>query len=213
MSDSAPAVPTALAGKVPPLALPVGSVRALITLATLGSVWYHQFQGLAIPPVLGDTLLLVLGYYFGTRNAATPAATVAGADALAGPAADRESNRKDPLFLPRGMIRVLIVVGFVAIGMKLFNEGNFDLRKPPPEFPIPLLGGFLGASITRGGFARIGRLLAVRITNMIGHLFALSTLVVVLGYCGAAIAGMGDWLTTETSAVFAGVVGFYMGKR
>ena len=212
MSASAPAVPAALAGKVPPLALPVGSVRALITLATLGSVWYHQFQGLAIPPVLGDTLLLVLGYYFGTRNAVSPAVPT-GADALAGPAADRESNPKDPLFLPRGMIRILIVVGFVAIGMKLFNEGNFDPRNPPPEFPIPLLGGFLGAGITRGGFARIGKLLAVRITNMIGHFFALSTLVVVLGYCGAAVAGMGDWLTTETSAIFAGVVGFYMGKR
>lgn len=212
MSASAPALPAALAGKVPPLALPVGSVRALITLATLGSVWYHQFQGLAIPPVLGDTLLLVLGYYFGTRNASSPAAP-AGADALAGAAADRESNPKDPLFLPRGMIRILIVVGFAAIAMKLFNEGKFDPRNPPPEFPIPLLGGFLGAGITRGGFARIGKMLAVRITNMIGHLFALSTLIVVLGYCGAAAAGMGDWLTTETSAIFAGVVGFYMGKR
>lgn len=209
MSASAPAAPAGLAGKVPPLALPVGSVRALITLATLGAFWYHLFQGIAVPPVLGDTLLLVLGYYFGTRNAATSAPLAA--DALAGPAADRESNPKDPLFLPRGMIRILIIVGFAAIGMKLFNDGALDPKNPPPEFA--LLGGFLGAGITRGAFTRIGKLLAVRITNFLGHLLAVGTLIVVLGYCAAAVAGISDWITTETNAVFAGVVGFYMGKR
>jgi hypothetical protein len=208
MSASAPAVPAALAGKVPPLALPVGSVRALITLSTLGTVWFHQFQNLPIPPVLGDTLLLVLGYYFGIRNAAPPAA----AEALAAaPAGDRESNRRDPLFLPRGMIRILIVVGFAAIGMKLFNDGRLEPKNPPPEFA--LLGGFLAASIMRGGFTRIGAMLATRVTNFLGHLLATSTLLVVLGYCGAAIAGMGDRLGTEATVVFAGVVGFYMGKR
>lgn len=208
MSASAPAVPAALTGKIPPLALPVGSVRALITLSTLGTVWFHQFQNLPIPPVLADTLLLVLGYYFGTRNAAAPAA----AEALAAaPAADRESNRRDPLFLPRGMIRILIIVGFAAIGMKLFNDGRLEPNNPPPEFA--LLGGFLGAGITRGGFTRIGAMLATKITNFLGHLLAMSTLLVVLGYCGATIAGLGDWLTTEATVLFAGVVGFYMGKR
>lgn len=208
MSVSVPAVPPALAGKVPPLALPVGSVRALITLVTLGSVWFLQFQSMEIPPVLNDTLLLVLGYYFGIRSVAgaTP-----GVDALAGAAADRESNRKDPLFLPRGMIRILIVVGFVAIGMKLFNDGKLDPKNPPPEFA--LLAAFLAAGITRGGFTKIGSLIAVKITNLIGHLFAIGTLAVVAGYCAAAIMGIGDGVSTETSAVFAGVVGFYMGKR
>ena len=212
MSASAPAVPAALAGKVPPLALPVGSVRALITLATLGTVWFHQFQHLAIPPVLADTLLLVLGYYFGTRNAASTAGTAPAADALAAaPAADREANRKDPLFLPRGMIRILIVVGFAAIGMKLFNDGKIDPGNPPPEYA--LLGGFLGASATRGGFARLGRMLAVKIVNFVGHVLAGATLFVVLAYCAATIAGLTDYLTAETSAIFAGIVGFYMGKR
>lgn len=207
MSASAPAVPADLAAKVPPLALPVGSVRAIITLSTLGTVWFHQFQDLPIPPVLGDTLLLVLGYYFGTRNASAAAP----AQALAGPPADRESNRRDPLFLPRGLIRILIIVGFAAIGMKLLNDGRLDPGNPPPEFA--LLGGFLGAGLTRGGLTRIGSLLATKITNLLGHVLALSTLMVVLGYCGAAVAGFGDWLTTETSVTFAGVVGFYMGKR
>lgn len=209
MSASAPAIPAALAGKVPPLALPVGSVRALITLSTLGTVWYHQFQHLPIPPVLADTLLLVLGYYFGTRNATAPAPA---ADALAAaPPADREANRKDPLFLPRGMIRILIIVGFAALGMKLFNDGQLDPGNPPPEFP--LLGGFLGASITRGGFTRIGRMMAVKVVNFVGHVLAGATLAVVLAFCAASVAGFSDYLTTETSAIFAGVVGFYMGKR
>ena len=210
MSELAAAPPASgLAGKVPPLNLPVGSVRALITLSVLGTVWAQQVRGADLTPLLRDTLLLVLGYYFGTRNATT--APPLAADALAGGAADRESNRKDPLFLPRGMIRMLIIVGFAGVAFHLFNQGKFDVDQPPPEFV--LLGTFLGGSISRGSLMKAGKLMAVKVTNLLGHLLASGTLMVVLGYCGAIMAGMQDMVTAETSAAFAGVVGFYMGKR
>ena len=190
--------------------LPVGSVRALITLSTLFTTWWIQFHSMEMPPVLGNTLLLVLGYYFGTRNA-TPA-TPAAADSYAGAAVGtREENRRDPLFLPRGLIRILIVVGFGAIGFHLFNEGKLDPQSPPPEFA--LLGGFLGASVTRGGFTKIATMMATRVVNWIGHVIASGTLLIVVGYCAAAAMGIGDWVSEGTATVFAGVVGFYMGKR
>lgn len=209
---SAPAVdlPGGVAARVPPLALPVGSVRALITLSTLGTVWYLQFQGKEMPPALAETLLLVLGYYFGTRNAATTAP--AAADAFAGaPTTSREQNRRDPLFLPRGLIRLLIVVGFGAIGFHLYNDGRLDPQNPPPE--LALLGGFLGAGVARGGLAAVGRRMAVKVTNWLGHVLASGTLLVVLGYCGVAALGIADWVSDGTAALYAGVVGFYMGKR
>src|SRR5687767_5451541 len=99
--DAAPPV-------TPPLNLPVGSVRALITLSVLGTVWVLMLQGRKVGPEMEDTLLLVLGYYFGARAAGSRA------DALT-VAADRESNAADPLYLPRGAIRVLIVLGFFAV--------------------------------------------------------------------------------------------------
>lgn len=211
MSAPAPAFEaTALAGKVPPLALPVGSVRALITLSSLGTVWYLQFTGTPMPPALAETLLLVLGYYFGTRNAAS--AAPAAAEAFAAPASGaREQNRRDPLFLPRGLIRLLIIVGFGAIGFHLFNDGRLDPANPPPEFA--LLAGFLGAGLTRSGLAAAGRRMAVRITNWLGHLLATATLFIVFGYCAVSALGIGDWVSDGTAALYAGVVGFYMGKR
>lgn len=123
----------------PPLNLPVGSVRALLTLAVLFTVWSQLLRGLPVGRELEDTLLLVLGYYFGAR--ATGAAS-SKADALT-VAADRESNPADPLYLPRGAIRVLIVLGFATVAWKL-HEKNKLLTEPPPL--LILVGTFLGSA-------------------------------------------------------------------
>src|SRR5687768_9258731 len=96
----------------PPLHLPGVSVRARITLSVLGTVGVLMLQGPKLGREMADPLLPVLGYYFGARAAGSRA------DALT-VAADRESNAADPLYLPRGAIRVLIVLGFFAVAVKL----------------------------------------------------------------------------------------------
>src|SRR5687768_10550187 len=211
---SAPAVPNVQVGSsstVPPLNLPVGSVRALLTLSILGTSWAQLLRGMELSPQLRDTLILVIAYYFGTRNAKA-GLVAAPADSLAGAMPDREANRKDPLFLPKGSIRALIVIGFGAVAYQLHQDGKFtSLETMPPE--LMLVGTFLVGAISRGGFARIAARVATKVSNAAGHALAAGTLAAVLGYCGAVVAGMESLLTPEMTATFLGITGFYLGKR
>lgn len=211
---SAPAVPNvqaATSASVPPLNLPVGSVRALLTLSILGTSWAQLLRGMPLSPQLRDTLILVIAYYYGTRNAKA-GLIAAPADALAGAGADRESNRKDPLFLPKGSIRTLILIGFGAVAYQLYTDGRFTgLHDAPAE--LLLVGTFLVGAISRGGFAAIASRVATKVSNAAGHALAAGTLAGVLGYCGAVVGGMESILTPEMTATFLGITGFYLGKR
>lgn len=199
MSDAVPPpeAPT------PPLNLPVGSVRALLTLSVLGTVWALMLQGRAVGPEMEDTLLLVLGYYFGAR------AVGARADAFT-VAADREGNAADPLYLPRGAIRLLIVVGFVAVAVQLHQQGKL-LTKPPPL--LVLAGMFIVGAGARGLALWVGHLLTTRLQSALGHLAATLTLLVVFAWCGVELAGAQARVPTWAPNAFLAVIGFYLGKR
>lgn len=203
--DGAPAGPAGQGGGTPPLNLPVGSVRALITLAVLATVWAQLLRGREVGREMQDTLLLVLGYYFGAR------ATGAGAraDALTAPA-DRETNPYDPLFLPRGMIRLLIVLGFLTVAWKLHERGSL-LTSPPPL--LVLVGTFLAGAIAKGVLAWLGGALTGRVRDGLGHLLALATLAAVLPYCALEVAGLHARAPAWAAPTFLGVVGFYLGRR
>lgn len=166
MSDDA-----ALAGQVsgtPPLSLPVGSVRALITLAVLATVWAQLLRRREVGREPQDTLLLVLGYYSGAR------ATGAGARADALPVvAARETPPRDPLFLPRGVIRLLIVLGSGAVAWRLHERGSL-LVSPPPL--LVLVGMFLAGALAKGLLPWPGGLVTGRVRDGLGHALALVTL-------------------------------------
>lgn len=203
--EGAPPPTTTAPGGTPPLNLPVGSVRALLTLAVLFTVWSQLLRGREVGQEMQDTLLLVLGYYFGARAVGAGAK----ADALTA-AADRESNPADPLYLPRGAIRVLIVLGFATVAWKL-HERNVLLTKPQPL--LILVGTFLLGAIAKGLLVGVGALLTGRVRDGAGHVLALGTLAVVLGYCGVEVAGQHARLPSWGAPLFLGVVGFYLGKR
>lgn len=189
----------------PPLNLPVGSVRALMTLAVLATVWAQLLRGREVGREMQDTLLLVLGYYFGAR------ATGAGAraDALTSPG-DREANPVDPLYLPRGAIRLLIVLGFATVAWKL-HEKNVLLTAPPPL--LILVGTFLAGAIAKGVLAWLGHFMTGGARSALGHLLAAGTLVVVLPYCAVELLGLHARAPAWAAPTFLGVVGFYLGKR
>ncbi len=192
---------------VPPLGLPVGSVRALVTLSVLATIWWQLYHGSATSPVLRDTLLLVLGYYFGARGAKAPAA-----DALAGAAPPRESNPYDPLYLPRGSVRLLILLGFGGVAYKLYGDGKLVGPTGPPPLLV-LVGTFLAGTAVRATFAGLGRFVAARVKSFFGHALALGTLGVVVPYCLATALGHEHELDSRFVSAFVGIVGFYLGKR
>lgn len=191
MTDQPPAAAT----PTPPLHLPVGSVRAIVTLAVLGTVWIQLLRGLPTSEVLHDTLLLVLGYYFGARHARAAVATATG-------------PRHEPLFLPRGSVRLLILLGFAAVGWKLHQAGRLDQKWPPA---LVLVGTFLVGGVFKALVSAVSRFV-VRPIEIFGHALAAVTILVVVSYC-IAVMFAHEQLVPAVESVFLGVVGFYMGER
>ena len=207
MSAPATSASTSPASAVPPLNLPVGSVRALITLAVLGTVWAQLVRSIPVNDVLQNTLLLVLGYFFGTHATGT----MAPADGLARKL-DGEDDPHSPLYLPSGTIRLLIVVGFGAVAFKLFQDGKVHSEQDlPPVFT--LVASFLGGGASKIGFRRMASMIAQSFLNKVGHAMALTTLGVVLAYCGAIALGHEADLPAKFATGFMAIVGFYLGRR
>ncbi len=122
-----------------PLGLPRGSVRAVLAFMVLGTVWALLLVPAekvrdGIPPYLFYLTFLIVGCYFGARAIAPH------------PAAPSEPH---PLHLPRGSIRALIILGFLAtFALAYHRDPEFYKRirlgsvSSHPLLPFLLFGGF-----------------------------------------------------------------------
>ncbi len=180
-----------------PLNLPRGSVRAIVTLALLGVLWTLMLTGKEVPLALAFVVLLVLGHYFGSRGGR-----------------DRVEGERPPLFLPRGSIRLLIVLGFGAVGWFLWNEGRFVLSVDDRNTAIffllaALLVGFLvrkAADVVSGGKMTRPR----RLFENVKAILVLAAVGIFAVYCLIAKkeAGM-----ENLALVAVPVIVFYFGSR
>jgi hypothetical protein len=137
-----------LAARRHALNLPAGSVRAAHVLGIVALVCVILLVPsqtvVAIPPYLIYLLFLMIGHYFAAHGV-----TIAAGDA-AGPR---------PLYLPGGVVRVLIILALAgSIGWKLYSdkaglEEQFDASltevRNQPIMPLVILGGFLLGVIVR----------------------------------------------------------------
>lgn len=88
------------------LGLPAGSVRALLGFMVMGLIWTLMLLGREVPLYLQYLMFMILGHYFAVRRAA-PDVTV---------------SEPEPLYLPRGLIRWVIFLGFVAVIAGLYYQ-------------------------------------------------------------------------------------------
>lgn len=200
-----------------PLGLPAGSVRALLTFMVLGLIWalwlMPERKAVSVPLYLYYLMFLILGYYFAARGHAVD---------------DAERRERHPLFLPRGSIRFLIVVGFAAaIGWGSYSNPNFleRLKVPAvadqPYLPLILLGAFFAGAVV----ARLSRRLLAGPSGLppwFQDLQAWLSLIAVLGLGAETIIRLVINPTLEPGrelhllhweSVLAGVVAFYFGAR
>ncbi len=117
--------------------LPAGSVRALLTLALLGSAGAIAAlrPDLPLPDYLRDLLFLILGHYFALRRGHS----------------EPQASGPPPLFLPRGTVRVLITLGYVAVAVLLVRQAQNHAMNPirtPAFYTMLLVGGFLLGVVT-----------------------------------------------------------------
>jgi hypothetical protein len=155
MASAPPPVGAAAAGIAPyerhPLGLPRGSVRALLASIVFGLIWallvVPEETPAHVPLYLYYLMFLILGHYFAHRSQAPPAAP--------------GTRHWHPLFLPRGTLRFVFLVGFfAALGWGFYHDPHFLDRLTPSaasvaEAPylLPLiLGAFLlGVLVGRVG--------------------------------------------------------------
>lgn len=137
-----------------PLGLPAGSVRALLTLLIVGLIWALMLlpdeKDIHIPVYLYYLMFLILGHFFAAHG-----------HSIAGPTTGEAS----PLKLPRGTLRVILILGFLAVlGYRYYVhrdvEALFKLREPllqQPYLPLVIIGGFfLGVFLNRVVIQSVG---------------------------------------------------------
>ena len=197
-----------------PLGLPEGSVRALLALMVFGTIWVllvlHEDKPAPIPLHLYYLMFLILGSYFAARRHHQA------------PAGVRHAH---PLHLPRGTLRFLVIVGFIAAaGWGLHKDPQFlDRLTPPvaeqPYLPIVVVGAFfLGILVARFG----ERVLAgpAGVPPWFQDLLAWVSLLAMLGL-GAEVVirlvinpTLSQPLTLPPwETILAGLVAFYFGAR
>jgi hypothetical protein len=209
-------VPAAVPPPIPrqPLGLPEGSVRALLAIMVFGTIWalllIHEDKPAAIPLYLYYLMFLILGSYFAARRHHQPAPGV---------------RQAHPLHLPRGTLRFLMIVGFIAaIGWGLYSDPHFlDRLNPPvtdqPYLPVVVVGTFfLGILVARFG----ERVLAgpTGVPPWFQDLLAWVSLLAMLGLGAEVLIRLviNPTLSQPLSlppweSILAGLVAFYFGAR
>jgi hypothetical protein len=124
-----------------PLGLPAGSVRAILALLILGLTWtlvvLQRTQDVKVPVYLYYLMFLTLGHFFAAHGK-----SIAGAG----------SSEPSPLHLPRGVIRTVLLLGFVGVfawryykdqDLQRFLDVGVPLLDPEqPYLPFVLVGAF-----------------------------------------------------------------------
>lgn len=130
----------------PPLGLPPGSIRAVLTLLVLAVV----IRDLAIggenklPVFWLECLLISLAHYFSARRFIDlPRHVLAQLEA-----SNVIPKENYPLFLPKGTIRLVILGSFVGLGFYLYQNGRLTVTDESSRIIMAvgcyLFGAFLG---------------------------------------------------------------------
>jgi hypothetical protein len=182
-----------------PLWIPKGSIRALVALAMAISCWYLILTGQPVPGYLFGLLLTSIGYYFGFRIKLEAAQS-----RILDPAAEV----KEPLFLPAGCIRGLLIIGFGTCGILLYLQNGFA-NPAYLEFFIILSGLIVGYGFRKVLFRGDPSDLLIALNHLKG-LVALVT----AGYLMYLFVG-GGYATASTARVMVPscILSFYYGSR
>jgi hypothetical protein len=129
-----------------PLFLPRGSIRATVTILVAFASWIQFLWGRDVPGYVLSLLLAIIAYYFAFRKHMRAAQSLI---------FDASAKVQEPLFLPSGFIRAILICGFLISGLLLYIRGK--LFSPSYlEFFVVLFGLVLGYGFSRA-FAAVQR--------------------------------------------------------
>ncbi len=192
--------------KRPPLGLPVGSVRALLTLLIVGVVTRSVALGRDLDVLWVETLLIALAHYFTSRRFINLPPDVVKKIKVEGLIEDE----KHPLFLPRHSIRFLLIATFVGLGVYLYQEGR--LLEPRAVSLLGIVAAYIIGCLVRGVGAWFGRRRDQPVSTLWGDLKALIVLGAVVAAGLPELLGTDPWPLGYQKAALALLL-FYFGSR
>jgi hypothetical protein len=135
-----------------PLGLPAGSVRAVLAFMVLGLIWALMFMQKEVPLYLQYLMFMILGHYYAVRRQS---------------AAPVEAREPEPLYLPRGVIRTFIFLGFVGVFASIYYNHRDNLDELLEEMKADRLRNkYLPLLLVAAFF--VG-LLAARVVSLLGN--------------------------------------------
>ncbi len=180
----------------PPLGLPNGSVRALLTLMIATVVILQLCRGVQVELLWTETLMIALAHYFTSRRLIKlPPEVIA---KLTSEGKIDEELR--PLFLPRYTIRIILIAAFLGVAVYLFHENRLFHSQA-----LSILGVVFAYVL--GVVARI------RTVRGWENLKALVVLSVTICTAGAYLIGRPDLVPQQLRDVTLGLTLFYFGSR
>lgn len=191
----------------PPLGLPAGSVRALLTLAVTGVVISDLVKGNEMQLLWTEAMMMSLAHYFASRRMVElPRELIAKLTA-----AGQVPSESHPLFLPRHSIRLIILAMFIGVGVYLYRQER--LSESAVINTLTMVGAYLGGVVARGvfGFLTRNRFSLIKQTWEDGR--AIVTLGCTAVLAGMHLAGKTDWISTEFNLITLGLIMFYFGSR
>ena len=191
----------------PPLGLPTGSVRALLTLIVVAVVVtkmvFHHFPN----SIWIETLLIALAHYFTSRRFVSLSPEVMRRLEDDG-AIDRERH---PLYLPKNTIRFLIIAAFVGLGVHLYREDR--LFEPQTISLLSMVFAYLLGAIV-GGISNWFRLRRNQpLPGTWGDIKALVVLTAVVIIALVELLDAGAMLDSRVERIALGLTLFYFGSR
>jgi len=191
----------------PPLGLPVGSVRALLTLFTIAVVTLNVANGRDLDSLWVETLLISLAHYFTSRrfiNLPPHVLKKIKAEGLI-------EEEPHPLFLPRHSIRVLIIGAFVGLGYYLYREQR--LLETRAVTLLGMVAAYILGCIVRGCGAWLGSRSDNPPSRLWGDIKALVVLGAILAVGIPELLDVERPLPEEAHTVALGLMLFYFGSR
>lgn len=194
------------------LGLPAGSVRAILALMVLAMLWIIALlhADAAEAPRLFVYLLylfiLILASYFASHG------TTIGAPQL---------GQTHPLRLPRGTVRLVLLIGFAGLlaWLHWYGSGLAGSLTVPSYMPFILLGSFLLGYLVSGLVRKVsGRSAMPALFQDVLAWISLMAIVLLAVALLAEIIKLGlpgdlKFDMPRFEAALAGVIGFYFGAR
>ena len=183
-----------------PLFLPKGSIRALVGITLGACCWVIVFAGRQVPNGLLSLALAVLSYYFGLRSGDD--------EEEDGPPPVRHvSARRLPLFMPTGVVRLVLSLGFVISGIFLMITKGLDGEAV--EFFVIFFGlivGYVFAKFTRGRSRG-------RLWRIVHHIKGALVLIATACLAYLVLIGPPNGTARIYVTVLSATISFYYGSR